>query len=104
MWLFHLHNERVSDSERTVDASRSLGENDTCKFPFFVIPKRGKKLIVFNVTKNGGRSIKATQGNITCAYDSLLILPLQRWENILFLIFTIFSSKNDSAFLVSFQL
>ena len=57
---------RVGDLERTVVTSRSLGENDTFEFPSFVIPKRGKKFIVFNVTKNGGRSIKATQG--ICSY------------------------------------
>ena len=41
---------RVGDLERTVVTSRSLGENDTCEFPFFIIPKRGKEFIVFNVT------------------------------------------------------
>ena len=35
--------ERVGDLERTADTSRPLGENHTCKFPFFVIPMTGKK-------------------------------------------------------------
>ena len=45
--------ERVGDLERTADTSRLLGENHTCKFPFFVIPKTGKK----QSKEKGNRSI-----------------------------------------------
>ena len=45
--------ERVGDLERTADTSRPLGENHTCKFPFFVIPKTGKK----QSKEKGNRSI-----------------------------------------------
>ena len=82
--------KRVGGSERTVVTSRSLGENDTCKFSFFVISKRGKKLIVFNVTAKMAVASKQHKAfaatfcsahNITSPYDSFLILHTTFYED-----------------------
>ena len=102
--------KRVGGSERTVVTSRSLGENDTCKFSFFVISKRGKKLIVFNVTAKMAVASKQHKAfaatfcsahNITSPYDSFLILLIQRWENATF---SNFSSKYDKCIFIIFSI